>query len=351
MQGMRSVRLQSLLVALVLAGCPDLPADLVTDMSSGIDGEQEATEEPIEELLQDLPACAGSVLNAFTEEEVQPPEAGSGGWLAPEADTLAAIEASADALLHSLTEIAIGQTAVVGYEMCRGAGDEAQLVLWRPAWPGTGRGLFAWRMGAVTDLVIEAPHAWASPATMEQAITLFEETNARALIAGGSHPCANPDTTACGADAVCGGDVAPASNPTQNEATIFHVAHKMFTERFPKAWVVSVLPMDDDGVSVSDGTTGAAAPGSAAEQIGLALMDALGDEPVTSCNDFPGAVLEDRACGRESVQARHLNGADDTCSTDELDSTGRYVQLSESAVVQERGLTVASAISSALNDR
>jgi hypothetical protein len=348
---MRSVRLPLLFAALVAAGCPDLPDTEPTDLTDGIAGADDVVEGPGEETILDLPPCSFSVINAFTAEEVQPPEAGSEGWMPPEADTLAAIEASADALLSMEPEIALGQTAVVGYTMCRGLGEEDRLVLWRPAYPGTGRALFAWRFGQVSDVIIEAPHAWASPATMEQAITLFQSTNARALIAGGSHPCANLEEMGCGADAMCGGDVAPASNPAQNEDTVFHVGHRLFTERFPDSWVVSVVPMDDDGVSVSNGTTGPAAPGSAAEQVGLALMDALADEPVTSCNEFPGAFVEDRACGMDSVQAHHLNGAEEACSSEPLESTGRYVQLSQSAAVQVRGLTIADAIASALGTR
>jgi len=348
---MRSVRLPLLFAALVAAGCPDLPDQQPTDLTDGIAGVDLPVDGPGEEAILDLPPCSFSVINAFTAEEVQPPEAASEGWLPPEADTLAAIEASADALLSLQPEIAMGQTAVVGDTMCKGIGEEGRLVLWRPAYPGTGRALFAWRFGLVADVIIEAPHAWASPATMEQAITLFQETNARALIAGGSHPCANLEEQGCGADTLCGGDVAPASNPAQNEDTVFHVGHRMFTERFPDSWVVSVVPMDDEGVSVSNGTAGPAAPGSAAEQVGLALMDALANEPITSCNEFPGAFVEDRACGLDSVQARHLNGAEEACSAEPVQTSGRYVQLSQSAAVQERGLTVADAIVSALGTR
>ncbi len=348
---MRSMRTHSILALLLLTGCPDLPDGMSVDTSSGIAGESDPDVGIPEEVLQDLPPCPGSVLGAFTEDEVQPPAADSGGWMAPEADTLAAIEASAEALLNGLSPIALGQTAVVGYQMCRGTGEEGRMVLWRPAQPGTGRGLFAWRVGEVSALIIEAPHAWASPATMEQAVTLFRATQARVLIASGSHPCSNPDVTGCGADTLCGGDIAPASNPSQNEDTVFHVAHTMFTDRFPQDWVVSIVPMDDEGVSVSDGTRGPASLGSAAEEVALALMDALTDEPVTSCNDFPGAIVQDRACGAESVQARQLNGAVDACSAEDLDSTGRFVQISESPTVQQRGLTVADAIATALSTR
>ena len=87
------------------------------------------------------------------------------------------------------------------------------------------------------------------------------------------------------------------------------------------------------------------------EAVGLALADALAGEPVTSCNPYIGAVVEARACGTESVQARYLDGANDVCSGEPVQSTGRYVQLSQSPAVQQRVLTVADALATALSTR
>lgn len=350
---MRSARVLFLSALLLLSGCPDLPEELPVDTSGGIDGTDPDTgvDGNVQEALRALPPCSISILDAFSEDEVQPPDEASGGWLAPEEDTLAAIQASFDALRNVEPEVAIGQTAVVGYTICRGDGGEGNSVLWRPAWPGTGRALFAWRFGVANDLIVEAPHAWASPGTMEQALRLFQETKARALIAGGSHPCSNLDTVGCGTDTVCGGGQALASDPARNDATVFQLAHEMVADRYPTAWIVSLQPLDDSGVSISNGTLGEAQAGSAAEAVGQALMDALPGELVTSCNTFEGAVVEERACGVDSVQARHVNGAMDICSADPVESSGRYVQLSQSPTVQERVLTVADAIATALSTR
>jgi len=345
---MRSVRL-SCVLALLLTGCPDLPDEQGSEVTGGIDGEQGPVDEISQEALRELPPCSFSILNAFSEDEVQPPGEASGGWMAPEDDTLAAIGASFEALLNIDPGVALGQTAVVGYTMCRGSGEEGQMVLWRPAWPGTGRALFAWRIGAVNDLIIEAPHAWASPATMEQAIATFQATGARALIAGGSHPCSNIDAVGCGSDSVCGTDTALASDVARNDATVFQLAHRLLADRYPSAWVVSLQPMDDSGVSVSNGTLGEAITGGAAEAVGLALADALPDQLVTSCNPYEGAVVEARYCGVDSVQARYINGAADVCTDDSAPSSGRYVQLSQSPEVQAHVLTVADAIATAVS--
>ena len=135
---MRS-RLALLLPALALAGCPDLPDPLA------VDEEPPGADDLPDEVAMELPVCEGGVLNAFSAEAVQPPQAGSDGWLAPETDTLAAIRGSWTALMDADPLLAVGMVAVVGYQLCRGQDDEDDLVLWRPAVQGTGRALFTVR--------------------------------------------------------------------------------------------------------------------------------------------------------------------------------------------------------------
>lgn len=331
-----------LLATLLLAGCPDLPEEVPVE-----DGSSDDVPDLAEEVVLELPVCDGGVLNAFAADAVQPPSDASSGWMPPEADTRAAIASSWAALTTSDPMLAVGTVAVVGYQLCRGEEAESDLVLWRPAVPGTGRALFAWRYRDARAVVIEAPHAFVDPEGPLGALLAFERTGGRGLIAAGTHPCANEEAPACGAGSgLCGG-IPSESDASMNDTSIFQLAHELFSGSWSDDWIVSLQAMDEEGVALSDGTL-ATSMGGAAVAIGAEVLAESLTMLVTTCNGLQGAEPGRRYCGTEAVQARHSNDMIDICSDDAPKASGRYVQITQSPAARAQAEPLARAIDAGL---
>ncbi len=331
-----------ILSAILVTGCPD------------VEGTTELLPPPLDpevppEVVFDLPICEGGILGAFEAAEVAPPAPDTSAWLAPEEDTRSAIRSSFNALTAGETTLALGNAAVVGYELCRGDEDENDLVLWRSAVPGTGRALFAWRFRDARPAIIESPHGFVDAVGPQTALRTFDLTGARALIVAGTHPCANRDDTCGEGSAVCGG-VPAASDGALNHNSIFHLAHELFADRWADDWVVSLQAMPDEGVAISDGTVSFGGDG-AALRVGEALLMALPDQVMTSCNGLPEADPGARYCGTGGMQARHANGAVEPCEEEPAWGLGRYVQITRSPGTRAESDAVAQAINEALSTR
>lgn len=312
--------------------CADVPLEPeVVDDDGGTDGEQlPPLSDELIELLGPLDACEGGVLDAFSLAEVAPPEAGSEGYLPPQADTLAAIEASVAAIGDGQAVLARALVAVVGYELCRGEGDEEGTLLWRSSVAGTGRALFAWRLHAPEPLIVGVPHAWDEPQSRAIGAQLFEVGRARALIQAGSHRCANEALSGCDG-AACDDSPARISDMAYSIDTVFQVAHELLSDAFEQDWVLAIDGMADAGASLDDGLAGEAVPGSAVDLLADALADELTD--VTSCNAGTSVPREARTCGRNNLQGRYVNGAGQACTSEPGGSGGRFVHVAVSAEV------------------
>jgi len=339
---MRSLALA--LCALALSGCPDPAPDVpFDDMEPWLDGPTLS-----EEVVLDLPACEGSVLASFAPEAVDPPAPGSDGWLPPEPDTLSGVQSSYLTLLQGDGMLAVAQVAVVGYALCRGEGDEDDLVLWRPSFPGTGRAQFAWRYRDARPVIIEAPHAFADQGGPASELAAFDAARGRALIAAGAHPCANPEPAGCGTEStMCDG--AAGADPLMNEGSVFHLAHELFSEDWPEDWIVSLQAMSDSGAALSNGTYDFVRDGSVEALLGAELLAELHDTNVTSCNGLPGADPGRRFCGTGGLQARHSNGSSDVCEETPEAASGRWMQVARSPAVRARHSVAADALVRALD--
>jgi hypothetical protein len=129
----------------------------------------------------------------------------------------------------------------------------------------------------------------------------------------------------------------------------FQAAHEALAEAHPADWVLSVHGMSGDGVSLSDGTTLPGDGSSAAARVGVAMVAALPEEYVTSCNDWPGAVVDARLCGTTNTQGRHVNGAADPCEDAATAAAGRFVHMEQSPAVRGQQGAVIGALRAALS--
>jgi len=299
--------------------------------------------------LAALPECSSPADDAF-DAELE--DAASSGYSPPEAAMTEAILASLSALRAGDPTAARKAARKAGYTVCKEPTDH-DVALWHPRTLEEGYARFAWRVRGARPVIVEAPHPHHDLETDEQARLLFERLAARALLMAGAHRCSATETVgACtGTTGVCGEDDAPypVSDVAHFDDSIFHAAHVFFSETFGDDWVLSLHGFSESGISVSDGTPVDLPEDAAAARVGAALQAAFPEEPVTSCNPYPGAVVEDRRCGTTNVQGRHLNGAPDACAEPATQSSGRFVHLEQSLEVrQQYGDRVAEAIDAAL---
>ncbi|MEE2828052.1 MAG: hypothetical protein VX498_02595 [Myxococcota bacterium] len=319
--------------------CNDTPVD--DDDDSGVDDDDSGSDDDdsVEppDVTTDLPACEGGVIAAFTDEEIQPPASNSEEYQVPSGDTLEAVEASILALMAGQGALAAAEVAVVGYELCRGEGNESGTALWRPLLPGTGRALFAWRATGARPLIVGVPHANFEALTLEEGVDMFDQLDARALVVTGTHRCANTELGGCdGSTSVCGSS-APyrISDMAHSVDTVYQVAHEVFADTFPEDTVLSLHGMAGDGISLSSGVSGPVAPDSMHAQLGTLLLLSFADADITSCNSFPGASVQQRLCGSTNVQGRHVNGSSEPCDTPAEEISGRFLHLEQDAEVRQ----------------
>ncbi len=295
-----------------------------------------------------LPECDGEPGDVFTKAAIAPLASGSNDYQPPTEAALAAARNSIQALLAGDPETTLSEAAAAGYEVCQsGAADEAT-VIWTPAATGAGHARWALRLGAAREVIVESPHVVYDLDTLDEARLLFEALPTRALLASGTHRCANDAPAGCsGTTSACSVEAEPyrESDMAHTEASFYQAAHEALSEALPSTWVISVHGFGQDGASLSDGTTGATDPGAPVATLAGALAEAFPGEYITTCNPYEGAVHDVRLCGTSNTQGRHLNGSPAPCTTAASSASGRFIHLEQSKVIRASPELVAGALS------
>ena len=256
-------------------------------------------------------------------------------------------QASRDALRESVAAAVAGdaQTAAdrataAAYSVC----SEGDLLRWSPL--ATGHAVAILRV-AGEPLHLEAPHPAYDSGTLDEAVVLFEQLQARVLLTSGTHRCASSEATECsGTSSVCTGLTEAYRNSDAAHAvdTSFHVLHEALTIGFPDDLVVSVHGMSGAGASLSNGTDDTITPSSPVARLAGALAVEFGGELITTCNDYPGSTVDSRLCGTTNVQGRHLNGSADACGSAADSASERFVHLEQSRDLRDAPIRVAAAL-------
>jgi len=331
----------SLAVALALAGCP-----VSDDDDSGGDddaGDDDAGDGP----LTDLPTCELPVMTYFTEASIHPPGAGSDDFEALHPGQPDWLRTAIEAMVAGDEEQAEGAAGNGGYLLCEGADADRGIVLFHPNEIGYGRAIVAWRIEDARPLIVGTPHPFFELLTLPQGVQIFEALPARVLIAAGTHRCANSTYTPCdGSTSVCSGSSEPYRTSDQAHVvdTSFQVAHEAFADRFPDDWVINLHGMSGDGISLSDGTTLDRDAGAPVALLGTALMAAYPSKEITSCNAWPGAVVEERLCGTTNTQGRYVNGSPDPCGTAATQSADRFLHMEQELSIRQQPQPVLDAL-------
>lgn len=226
----------------------------------------------------------------------------------------------------------------VGYELIeKAANGRSYIILIERDRAGIGPTIAIAR-NPVRDVVVEAPHPIKDRDTDRQAAVLFVELGARALVLSGAHRCASKTDSPCsGKTGVCGGGRNPyrTSDPAHNPATLFHVAHRVFTRTWPESIAFQPHGFSNAGNSVwfviSDGTK-EKRPGDSmlTGRVRDAVRAAVGKDRAVSCQDPDDRSIETRwLCATTTVQGRDLNGSSNICRAQGGTSSGRFLHIEQ----------------------
>lgn len=300
------------------------------------------------EPVEPLPACGGGVLASFGVDAIQPPGPGSGAYQPPDRETLAGIAASLGVMLEGRASLAAEYASVAGYELCAGESHEAGLVLWRASLPGSGHALIAWRPGAARPLIVEAPHPFYDEGTLEQAVKIFVALDARALLVAGTHRCASLAPSGCdGFTAACEGTPTRyrESDMAHNNHSVFQLAHEILAANFADDIVLSLHGMVGTGGIISDGTLIPTSSTALVARFTRELAALVADQPIISCNAWPGVDSAENLCGTTNTQGRYLNGIiEDHCLQAAIYSSGRFLHLEQGRDLRARGVELITAL-------
>lgn len=296
-----------------------------------------------------LADCVGGVLAQLTRERMSMPGADSEGYAVADSARTGSLESALSALFDGLVEQASDDADTAGYRLCAGVTAEAGLVLLEPRSPGTGEARLVWRQQPTRGLILGAPHPWFDTDTLEESVALFEQVGARVLIVSGTHRCANEAASGCdGTTSVCG-ESAPyrESDMAHVAQSVFQSFHQQAIDTFESDWVLSVHGMAAEGVSLSNGTSGPAAPESPVGRLYSAFSLAHPEAYITTCNEGAGAVVDQRLCGSTNTQGRYVNGSEDVCTQGAPQASGRFVHLEQSKAFRADSDSVGEALISA----
>jgi len=107
--------------------------------------------------------------------------------------------------------------------------------------PPRGLGTYIYNPTACRNLSFQAPHAGGDQNTREEAATLFADLNATALLAAGTHRCANSAISACdGSSNACGDGSFHVSDVAHYTQNYFEPAHEEIVKTVPGIITVAI---------------------------------------------------------------------------------------------------------------
>jgi hypothetical protein len=197
---------------------------------------------------------------------------------------------------------------------------------------GTGHAFFIINPEPRRDLIVEAPHVYATNAKLEgrtdtEAVLILRQTLGRALLINGADRCQGDPERAAGS---CGGTFSSAnvcppgrdnrfrpSDVGHNTDNAFHVLHQKFNDVSASTRFVQLHGNGDDrlpsgGLSVSDGRTAPNASSLATRFVAAIQALPSGALVPSAVNDC--ATEPEILCGIRNVQGRYTNDPTADCN-------------------------------------
>jgi len=210
---------------------------------------------------------------------------------------------------------------------------------------GTGQAAFIINPEPKRDLIVEAPHVYATNIKLEgrtdtEGVLILRQTLGRALLINGADRCQ-------GAQGGCGGTFSSAtvcpnsgdgdpyrqSDVGHNTDNAFHVLHKAFNDVASSTRFVQLHGNDDarlasGGLSVSDGRTTPNASSLATRFVTTIQDLTTGALAASAVNDC--ATEANILCGSRNVQGRYTNNAVASCNGVTMPQGGtRFLHLEQ----------------------
>ena len=210
---------------------------------------------------------------------------------------------------------------------------------------GTGQAYFIINPEPKRDLIVEAPHVYATNAKLEgrtdtEGVLILRQTLGRALLINGADRCRGEEGSCGGrfsSDRVCPpfteGDPFRQSDVAHNTDNAFHVLHQKFNDvsastRFVQLHGNANARLQRGGISVSDGRK----PPDASS-LGTLFVTAIqglttGALAASAVNDC--ATESNIFCGYGNVQGRYTNDATAACNDGNIPQGGtRFLHLEQ----------------------
>jgi hypothetical protein len=211
---------------------------------------------------------------------------------------------------------------------------------------GTGQAFFVINPEPRRDLIVEAPHVYATNAKLEgrtdtQGVLILRQTLGRALLINGADRCQGTPG-GCGgtlsSTAVCDnfgvGDPFRRSDVGHNTDNAFHVLHQKFSDvsastRFVQLHGNGDTRLPSGGLSVSDGRTPPNASSLATRFVTAIQALPTGALPPGAVNDC-APESNNILCGTRNVQGRYTNDATADCDDTRMPKGGtRFLHLEQ----------------------
>ena len=291
-----------------------------------------------------IPSCTIGHNEVFTEAFMMPPEWNSDSYVVPQEELRTHLLQSIQASLEGNAQMALESATSANYHLCA----EDNMLLWS-APPSSGGAALALRTHPLAlDMIIETPHSFFDLGTLGEGLTVFQTTNARALLSSGTHRCASDTSSPCsGQTQVCtlfSSEDFRISDMAHTDTSFFHAAHLAIADGLPETTILQLHMFLEPGASVSNGKRHETTPDNPSARLTDALTRELPDEKVTSCNDYGAGNAEDRVCGTSNTQGRHLNNSEEACEQGSSSASGRFIHLEQNVSVIEKVDAISNAI-------
>jgi hypothetical protein len=193
---------------------------------------------------------------------------------------------------------------------------------------GTGQAYFILNPEPKCDLIVEAPHVYATNDKLEgrtdtEGVLILRHTLGRGLLINGADRCQGSQggcggtfssSTVC--DGFNDGDPYRQSDVSHNADNVFHVLHQAFNDANARTHFVQLhgnvdARLERSGISVSDGRTTASTTSLATLFVSNIQGLASGALAASAVNDC--ATESTILCGYRNVQGRYTNDATASC--------------------------------------
>lgn len=324
----KSIAAQTAILIFALTGCG-------SDSSSSNDSSDEDTELTLEETI---PQCSGDPWENFSVSSISAPSPDSQAYVVPANAQRTAITNSLNAFFDASYQSAVSHSTDAAYDICHMESTIGPLVFWFPQTAGEGHARWVIRASdTATPLMVQAPHSFFESHTMQQAVEIFTDLNARAVIVNGGHRCANTGYSSCsGTTSVCGeSEPFRESDMAHVVDSFFQVAHQRIAQAYSDVLTINLHGMSRDGFSLSNGTSNDTNAQSPVAKLYTELIKEFPNETVTICNRFDSTTATNHLCGTTNVQGRFLNDSTKACTASASIASDRFIHLEQNLSIRE----------------